>query len=73
MHIQPIYAQTPSVLQFEVLASHFEQLHGILYITGNSWASYSYLALVMGGEDYTYIKSNLFNDFIKIVGRDCTF
>ena len=33
-HLQPVFVQTPSELQFRVLVSKFEQLRGIPYIIG---------------------------------------
>lgn len=48
--------QIPTKSQFIVLASRFEQLHGIPYIIGAIDGFNIYLAPVVGVEDYYYMK-----------------
>jgi hypothetical protein len=51
-HLQHVFIQTPSKSQLRVLASKFEQLHGILYVIGAIDGSHNHiLASVIGGED----------------------
>ena len=52
-HLQHMFIQTPSKLQFRILASEFEQLDGKPYIIGAIDGSHVHvLAPIIGGEDY---------------------
>ena len=73
-YLQPVFVQTPSESQFRVLASKFEQLHGIPYIIGAIDGSHILvLAPIIGGEDY-YCRKSFHSAILQgIVGPDCMF
>ena len=73
-YLQPVLVQTPNESQFRVIASRFEQLHGIPYIIGAIDGSHiPVLAPVIGGEDY-YCRKSFHSAILQgIVGPDCMF
>jgi hypothetical protein len=73
-YLQSVFVQTPSESQFRVLASRFEELHGISYIIGATDGLHiPILAPVIGGEDY-YCRKPFHSAFLQgIVGPDCMF
>ena len=73
-YLQPFFVQTPNELQFRLLASKFEQLHGIHYIIGAMDGSHtSVLAHVIGGE-YYYCRKSFHSMILQgIVGPNCMF
>jgi hypothetical protein len=73
-YLQPVFVQTPSKSQFRVLASKFEELHGIPYIIGAIDGSHILvLAPIIGGEDY-YCRRSFHSAILQgIVGPDCMF
>ena len=73
-YLQPIFVQTLSELQFRVLGSKYEKLHGIPYIIGAIDGSHIFvLAYVLGGED-DYCRKSFHSAILQeIVGQDCIF
>ena len=73
-YLQPIFVQTPNKSQFKVLASKFEQLHGIPYIIGAIDESHIFvLAPIIGGEDY-YCRKSFHSTILQgVVGPYCMF
>ena len=57
-HLQPLFVQTMNESQFRILASRFEQLHGLPYTIRVIDGSHIHvLVVVVGGEDYYCRKS----------------
>ena len=73
-HLQQIFVQMPSELQFRILAREFKALHGIPYIMSAIDGSHILVLVpVVGGEDYYCRK--LFHSAILqgIVNAKCKF
>jgi hypothetical protein len=73
-YLLTVLVQFPSESQFKVLASQFEDLHGIPYIVGVIDGLHIHdLAPMIGGEDYYYRKSFHLAILQGIVDVNCKF